>query len=252
MTWPPDATPQSLLVLKATTPWGEALCRAFARKGARIAIQYRDDRNGGGDNDSEFKKAMEVASRAADRRAVALPLRANLPALGTEDPDGADEARNLIERVVDDFGRLDAVLYPAERFSFLKPNSEDAGKEAAAVANLLRAAAPHLRRSKPAGHFIILAPIGDEDAEKTASPREKSEDFSTRLADLETDLGELARRCDVKGSRPCLNIVVALQADELLDRPASLEETARYIQELTARRDLTGRALTVAQASPPA
>ena len=158
----------SVLVIGADGVYGQAICRAFARPGARIAMQY------GREEDAVWETAAWVASRGG----IALPLCAGLEEWVPHEGE-ADAARRLVERVVEDFGRLDVVVVtgdPAagdsdeeggrprgEGCSVLSPQSSvlsggGARGEgwAALVGSLARAAGPFLRRSRPPGHLIVL------------------------------------------------------------------------------------------------
>jgi hypothetical protein len=159
----------SVLVIGAAGVYGQAICRAFARPGARIAMQY------GREEDAVWETAAWVASRGG----IALPLCAGLEEWVPHEGE-AEAAHRLVERVVEDFGRLDVVVVagdPAagdsdeeggrtrgEGCSVLSPQSSvlsggGARGEgwAALVASLARAAGPFLRKSRPLGHLIVLA-----------------------------------------------------------------------------------------------
>jgi hypothetical protein len=113
----------------------------------------------------------------------------------------ADAVRRLVERVVEDFGRLDIVVVATRA-----PAQEDTGSDdgaargegcsvlspqssvlsgglargegwAALVASLARAAGPFLRKSRPLGHLIVLAGGGPASPalDKPDSLREKVE-----------------------------------------------------------------------------
>ena len=159
----------SVLVIGAAGAYGQAICRAFARPGARIAMQY------GREEDAVWEAAAQVASRGG----IALPLCAGLEEWVPHEEE-ADAVRRLVERVVEDFGRLDVVVMagdPAAHYSdvedggacgegcsVLSPQSSvlSGGRArgerwAALVASLARAAGAFLRRSRPLGHLIVLA-----------------------------------------------------------------------------------------------
>ena len=159
----------SVLVIGAAGAYGQAICRAFARPGARIAMQY------GHEEDAVWETAAWVASRGG----IALPLCAGLEEWVPHEGE-ADAVRRLVERVVEDFGRLDIVVVAGdsaagdsdeegvgacrEGYSVLSPQSSvlSGGRAsgegwAALVASLARAAGPFLRKSRPLGHLIVLA-----------------------------------------------------------------------------------------------
>jgi NAD(P)-dependent dehydrogenase (short-subunit alcohol dehydrogenase family) len=139
----------SVLVIGAAGVYGQAICRAFARPGARIAMQYARE------EDAVWETAAWVASRGG----IALPLCAGLEEWVPHEGE-ADAVCRLVERVVEDFGRLDVVV------AALAPAQKDAGSDdggargegwAGLVASLARAAGPFLRKSRPLGHLIVLA-----------------------------------------------------------------------------------------------
>jgi NAD(P)-dependent dehydrogenase (short-subunit alcohol dehydrogenase family) len=139
----------SVLVIGGAGVYGQAICRAFARPGARIAMQYARE------EDAVWETAAWVASRGG----IALPLCAGLEEWVPHEGE-ADAVRRLVERVVEDFGRLDIVVAagaPAQKDT----GSNDGGARgegwAAMVASLARAAGPFLRKSRPLGHLIVLA-----------------------------------------------------------------------------------------------
>ena len=145
----PGDEPCSVLVIGAAGVYGQAICRAFARPGARIAMQYARE------EDAVWETAAQVASRGG----IALPLCAGLKEWVPHEGE-ADAVRRLVERVVEDFGRLDVVV------AALAPAQKDAGSDdggargegwAGLVASLARAAGPFLRKSRPLGHLIVLA-----------------------------------------------------------------------------------------------
>ena len=162
----------SVLVIGAAGVYGQAICRAFARPGARIAMQYARE------EDAVWETAAWVASRGG----IALPLCAGLEEWVPHEGE-ADAVCRLVERVVEDFGRLDVVvaaLAPAQKdagsddggargegCSVLSPQSSVLSGggargegRAGLVASLARAAGPFLRKSRPLGHLIVLAAWG--------------------------------------------------------------------------------------------
>jgi NAD(P)-dependent dehydrogenase (short-subunit alcohol dehydrogenase family) len=160
----------SVLVIGAAGAYGQAICRAFARPGARIAMQY------GHEEDAVWETAAWVASRGG----IALPLCVGLEEWVPHEGE-ADAVRRLVERVVEDFGRLDIVVVAARAPAQEDTGSDDGGARgegcsvlspqssvlsgglargegwAALVASLARAAGPFLRKSRPLGHLIVLA-----------------------------------------------------------------------------------------------
>lgn len=134
--------PRGVLVLRADTPPGQVLTLSLARPNARLALSCQT-------GNATF---WETIPRVLQSGAIALPLEKE------EGRFNSDTAESLVERVVEDFGRLDLVVCP---LVFETENGtipvEEAVEEAARLA---RAARPHLRRARPTG-FFLMVPVPD-------------------------------------------------------------------------------------------
>jgi NAD(P)-dependent dehydrogenase (short-subunit alcohol dehydrogenase family) len=213
-----------------------------------------------------YDHALRVAVRVADAGAIAMPFGADL----ARDPEAC---RALMDRVAGDFGRLDVVVFCAALDSQIA--REDAQKNpargaASGAASLLvrcaEAAAPHLRKSRPAGHFVVLAGAGEESrpGDPAAGPEVES---------LAAAVREIAADWKSRQSRTCINLVTpapSAPADpHESPRPAPadappeavapdparahsvVERTARWVVDLTACRGVTGQSLRAASPLPP-
>jgi len=131
----------------------EAAAVALARRGTRLALicPRRD-----------MVAAVRAAARAAAAGAAALPLECEAP--GVLGP--------ALDRVLEDFGRLDGVAIFC-----------DAETDEAKTAEQARAAAQRLRRARPRGRLALASAAGAEAAHRLAEAcREASAgEWSARL-----------------------------------------------------------------------
>ena len=239
---PEGGTAHAILVVNAAQVYGAALCDAFAAERVRLAIEF---------SAGEREQALRLARRAACRGAVAFPVEREACASEGEGPEEA-----LVRRVVEDFGRLDAVVYPLESLEELHPRRlpKPATHEPAARPGcpeplrdrdaplsphaLARAAAPHLRAVRPVGHFILVVPAPLE-ATSTGAGRSAVALFDA----LRRDVAALSADVSGASARPNLSAVL-LSAGEAADAPpASPEAAARFVRDLTARQGLRGEVL---------
>ncbi len=130
--------PRGTLVLQADTSLGQTLTLALAQPHARLALSSRN----------ESPTFWETISRTLTANAIALPVGVGGEAFTSETVGG------LVERVVEDFGRLDLVVYPIEGASRGGVSAEEIERE---IVCLARAAHPHLRRARPTGFFLIVS-----------------------------------------------------------------------------------------------
>ncbi|HPS02450.1 MAG TPA: hypothetical protein PLA90_13005 [Candidatus Sumerlaeota bacterium] len=147
--------PRGVLVLRADTPLGQVLTLSLARPNARLALSCQT-------GNATF---WETIPRVLQSGAIALPLEKE------EGRFNSDTAESLVERVVEDFGRLDLVVWPLDHATENGTVSvEEAVEEAARLA---RAARPHLRRARPTGFFLMVTnaplPLGFSLEEATAA-----------------------------------------------------------------------------------
>jgi NAD(P)-dependent dehydrogenase (short-subunit alcohol dehydrogenase family) len=131
--------PRGVLILRADTALGQALTLSLARPNARLALSCQTW------NNTTF---WETIPRLLQSGAIVLPLEEK------GGPFNSDTAESLVERVVEDFGRLDLVVCPLEIATGNGTASvEEAVEEATRRA---RAARPHLRRARPTGFFLMV------------------------------------------------------------------------------------------------
>ncbi len=90
---------------------GRAVCLEFARQGAQVAFVYR----------SNERAARETAEQVGSAGARVLALQADL-----SDPVATEE---LVERVVEEFGRIDVLVHAAGAQGAWKPMRELTPKE---------------------------------------------------------------------------------------------------------------------------
>ncbi len=130
-----------VLVTGASRGIGAAIARAFAARGAAVAVNYLSRH--------DAAQAVVQACRAAGGDAVALAADVTVPAA----------AADLVQRTVDEFGRLDVLVNnafapyafdpeqrrPVDALAWLDFQRQFEGAVGAAF-HLCRAALPHLRR----------------------------------------------------------------------------------------------------------
>ncbi len=130
--------PRGVLVLRADTPVGQALTLSLAQPNARLALSCQ----------TENSTLWETTAQTLQAGAIALPLEKT----GVFDPDSSE---TLVERVVEDFGRLDLVVFPlvseGEDRTVLKETIMEE------ITHLACAARPLLRRARPTGFFLIVS-----------------------------------------------------------------------------------------------
>ncbi|MBN1866462.1 hypothetical protein JW916_04130 [Candidatus Sumerlaeota bacterium] len=205
------AASRAILLIGGSTPEGvapcetAALCEAVARVGDRIAIQLERD----------AEQAARLAARVASRGSLVLPLEMPLRS-------GVDVRQALVGRVVEDFARIDLVLYAARgaKGSTDKAKGESAARD---LARWAEASEPVLRKARPTGHFLVVVSA--------------SEDASL-AARLLREVERIARAWEGKKLRACVN---------LLDfRPGGPKEAecAAFLDRLAGLR-VSGRRLTI-------
>lgn len=238
---------QSILVIGGSGSLGGAVCEAFARKGARIAVHYH----------SGEERALKVAAVAASRGAVAMPIAADLT-------EGRAACHRLIDRIIEDFGRLDVVVFAAKAGTGAPlPGMAEADWDHAIAANLTsaawcaQAAFPHLRKSRPAGHFVV---VGSYSAFH-GSPEQAN--CIAALAGAEGLVRGLAREWGLLKTRVCVNGIIPPLPDtppspdatpspdyaqalgSCLQYTPTPEDVARFIVHLTSHRGISGQVLHV-------
>ena len=161
---------RGILAVNAASALGSAVCVEFAAKGSRILIHHT----------GALDEACRIAARAAERQAAALPLEMDLSS-------DTDACARLVERMVEDFGRLDVVVY------LLEDSSDESLAQAEAC---LQAATPALRASRPAGHFVLVGRRPTDDAEACRALEKRFEEFANGSG-------------DTRGRKPRVNTLLA-------------------------------------------
>ncbi|HUT26089.1 MAG TPA: hypothetical protein VM492_17285 [Sumerlaeia bacterium] len=244
---PSDVTePRSILIGGRIGGVGAAVSEILARPGARIAIAYEPREEGA---------VLETAIRTIRRGAIVLPI-------STDVVDGEAPARSAVERVVDAFGRLDAVVLIGEEggefFDSAAPETPqskpDSEKESdwTTLRSWVEAAVPHLRRSRPKGHLAIVIAAFEGNAPLSQAS----------VPEQETNLGrgirELLSACHAERGRICANIVLgpaARSESGALNAPVpsgdnrrafpGADEIARTVRDLFSRYDARAKVLRV-------
>ena len=143
-----------VLVTGASRGIGAAIARAFAARGAAVAVNYL--------NRHDAAQAVVQACRAAGGDAVALAADVTAPAA----------AAGLVQRVVDEFGRLDVLVnnafapyafdpeqrQPVDALAWPDFQRQFEGAVGAAF-HLCRAALPHLRRDAQGAIVNIVSDL---------------------------------------------------------------------------------------------
>lgn len=127
------------LVTGGGTGVGAAVVGQLARRGYNVVVNYSRSRS----------EAEQTAAQAAGDGIEAVPLQGNV----AEDGD----CRSMVARIIDRFGRLDAVVNSAATTQFVpiheldKQNADDFhrvfGVNVVGAYQVVRAAAPHLKQS---------------------------------------------------------------------------------------------------------
>ena len=143
-----------VLVTGASRGIGAAIARAFATRGAAVAVNYL--------NRHDAAQAVVQACRAAGGDAVALAADVTAPTA----------AEGLVQRVVDEFGRLDVLVnnafapyafdpeqrQPVDALAWPDFQRQFEGAVGAAF-HLCRAALPHLRRDAQGAIVNIVSDL---------------------------------------------------------------------------------------------
>lgn len=194
----PTSASRSVLVIHADSLFGSAACIAFARKGSRILIHH----------ERELEAACRAAAQVAAREAIALPLQMDLSA-------GERAMKSLIERVVEDFGRLDVVLF----FLDADPDGESFERASACA----HAALPSLRQSRPAGHFVLIGSCRANEAQ------------------LKEWTASLAETYAAQRTRACVNSIQVSGWGQEEEYAPLADDVARFAERLTTQRGVSGR-----------
>jgi len=244
---PSDVTePRSILIGGRIGGVGAAVSEILARPGERIAIAYEP---------REEDAALETAVRATRRGAIVLPI-------STDVVDGEAPARSAVERIIDSFGRLDAVvLIGGEGGQFFdsaasetlqpKPDSERE-PDWKSLRSWVEAATPHLRRSHPTGRLAIVITAFEGDAPPSQASLPELE------AKLRHGIRELLSARHAGSGRICANIVLGpaprrecgaanapvSSGDDRRALPGA-DEIARAVCDLLGRSDVHGKTLRV-------
>ena len=146
-----------VLVTGASRGIGAAIARAFAARGAAVAVNYL--------NRHDAAQAVVQACRAAGGDAVALAGDVTVPAM----------AEGLVQRTVDEFGRLDVLVnnafapyafdpeqrLPVDVLAWPDFQRQFEGAVGAAF-HLCRAALPHLRRDAQGAIVNIVSDLVED------------------------------------------------------------------------------------------
>ena len=151
-----------VLVTGASRGIGAAIAQAFAERGAAVAVNYLSRH--------EAAQAVVQACRAAGGDAVALAADVTVPAA----------AQGLVQRTVDEFGRLDVLVNnafapyafdpeqrrPVDVLAWWDFQRQFEGAVGAAF-HLCRAALPHLRRDARGAIVNIVSDLVEDPDRKS-------------------------------------------------------------------------------------
>lgn len=180
-----------VLVLHADTAYGAATAMKFAMRGARIALQFEGDDT----------RVLEIAALLTRKGAIALPLECPLSSRITIEKR-EELLLRTVGRIIEDFGRLDDVIFPVKggQLGLDAKQGTAQTEDGRMVLALARAAAPHLKRARPMGHFTIMMPLPEMRDNTPVQPPCSS-------VYLREDLDLLIAETAAEKGRPCINII---------------------------------------------